>query len=255
MTSDALLDALQLPASARVDKRVAKSLLTEHGAPTAADKRLILDGIDEVRWVATCRPNTVAVAEFHDGERDYIEIAVLAVTLRREARISRLVELVHRAVPHPVLLVCDGAGVRLSVAHKRKALNELDKVVLDGDVVEVAWPDPAGGVRDSQLELAFLGSLALARQPAQSLLGVVQGWVAVLWAMQAARLTGELRLPATQSAAAERVALLAECRRLDAEVARLRADGQRERQLSRMVEINMEIQRLQAATLAAVGRL
>ena len=62
-------------------------------------------------------------------------------------------------------------------------------------------------------------------------------------------------MPATQSAAAERVALLAECRRLDAEVARLRADGQRERQLSRMVEINMEIQRLQAATLAAVGRL
>ena len=39
MSGDVLLAALDLPASSRVDQRVPKKLLLEHGAPTAADKR------------------------------------------------------------------------------------------------------------------------------------------------------------------------------------------------------------------------
>ncbi|HHF0830771.1 TPA: DUF4391 domain-containing protein, partial [Pseudomonas aeruginosa] len=51
-TSRALLDALQLPDSARVDQRVPKKLLLENGAPTASDKRLITDAIEEIQWLA-----------------------------------------------------------------------------------------------------------------------------------------------------------------------------------------------------------
>jgi hypothetical protein len=43
VTGDEAIAALDLPAAARVDRRVPKSLLLEHGAPTAADKRHIND--------------------------------------------------------------------------------------------------------------------------------------------------------------------------------------------------------------------
>ena len=36
---DALLDALGLPESCRVDQRVPKKMLVEYGAPTTIDKR------------------------------------------------------------------------------------------------------------------------------------------------------------------------------------------------------------------------
>lgn len=52
----ALLTALDLPASSRVDRRVPKNLLAEQGAPTANDRRKIQDGIEELSWVAASSP-------------------------------------------------------------------------------------------------------------------------------------------------------------------------------------------------------
>ena len=76
------LAALALPDEALVDKRVPKSLLIDNGAPTAADRRRIREGIEELRWVAALKPNTIGVAEFRDASREYLEIAVLELRLR-----------------------------------------------------------------------------------------------------------------------------------------------------------------------------
>ena len=80
MNGDALLAALDLPASSRVDQRVPKKLLLENGAPTAADKRLINDGIEELLWLAALKPTTIGVPEYRDDVREYLEIAVLRLT-------------------------------------------------------------------------------------------------------------------------------------------------------------------------------
>src|ERR1700686_2098003 len=118
-----LIAALDLPAAAGVERRVAKTLLHQHGAPTTADKRRISDGIEHLTWVATLKPTTIGVAEYRDELREYLEIAVLHLTLRTAAKVGRLVELVHRAVPYPVLLVAEqGERANLSLAHKRWSL-------------------------------------------------------------------------------------------------------------------------------------
>src|ERR1019366_9481006 len=103
MNGDALLAALDLPAGSRLDQRVPKKLLLENGAPTAADKRHINEGIEELLWLCALKPTTMGVPEFRDDVREYLEIAVLRLTLRVGAKTRRLVELVHRAVPYPVL--------------------------------------------------------------------------------------------------------------------------------------------------------
>lgn len=53
MTVSGIIAALDLPPGAGVVRRVPKMLLAEHGAPTAADKRRINEGIEKVQWVAT----------------------------------------------------------------------------------------------------------------------------------------------------------------------------------------------------------
>lgn len=125
MTGDEAIAALDLPAVARVDRRVPKTLLLEHGAPTAADKRRIGEGIEQVQWVAALKPTTIGVAAYRDDAREYLEIAVLRVMLRAAAKVGRLIELVHRAVPYPVLLVAEqGERALLSLAHKRWSQGE-----------------------------------------------------------------------------------------------------------------------------------
>lgn len=252
MNAGELITALNLPASAYVERRVPKKLLLENGAPTAADKRHINDGIEELFWVAALKPTTIGVPEYRDGDREYLEIAVLRFTLRAEAKVARLVELVHRAVPYPLLLLTQQPGqVVLSAAHKRWAQNEAEKTVVDGDVVAVEWE-----VRKEAPHLAdFYIALALERQPHGSLRALYQGWMDTLIAFKAARLTGSFKPTADPEQAAMRREALRECARLEAEMARLRAAAGKEKQMARKVELNMELKRIEAAHASARARL
>ena len=82
--------------------------------------------------------------EYRDDVREYLEIAVLRLTLRAGAKAARLVELVHRAVPYPVLLSTEqGERAGLSLAHKRWSQGEAGKTVLEGEVVAVEWDGAA----------------------------------------------------------------------------------------------------------------
>lgn len=247
----AVIQALGLPDSCRVEQRVPKKLLLENGVPTASDKRLITDAIEEIQWFAALKPNTIGVPDYRDAQREYLEIAVLVVTLRgtvKPASCSRLVELVHRAVPYPVLLLLvEGQTVALSLAHKRWAQNEASKVVLDGSLTSTllshATDDAAAR---SEAERAFVQSLSIAHQPQTSLHALYQGWMDCVQALQAAQWTGNYRTTATPEQAVARRQALADCERLEDEISRLRAQGAKERQMARQVEINLQLKALLA---------
>lgn len=273
MTVSDLIAALALPASCRVDQRVPKKMLIENGAPTAADKRLLNDAIEEIQWIAALKPNTVGVPEYRDEEREYLEVAVLSIATRgRHAAVdgegaaatanttattsakpvntTRLAELVHRAVPYPLLLLlATPEGVVLSMAHKRWAQNEVGKVVLDGEVATVV---AAGNLTPSH---PFMHSLALARQPQATLMALYQGWLDCLTALQAARYTGTFKAADDPTQAAARRAALRECQRLELEAARLRAQASKENQMAKQVDLNLALKRVQAGLTAAREQL
>ena len=261
MNSTELVAALDLPAASRVDRRVPKTLLLEHGAPTPADRRHINERVDELLWVAALKPTTIGVPEYRDAVREYLEIAVLQLTLRGEDGVgrvdtaaTRLVELVHRAVPYPVILVIEHDQARrvgLSVAHKRWSQAEAVKTVLDGEVVAVEGDAASGALRWP----AVAEALALGRQPRTTMYALYQGWRNTLIAMQAASVTGTFSAASSPELAADRFEALRECERLDAEIARVRVAAARERQAARQVELNLALKRLEASKTAARARL
>jgi hypothetical protein len=252
MKASLLLDAFDLPASARVDKRVPKTLLLEHGAPTPADKRQINEGIEQLIWLAALKPTTIGVAEYRDELREVLEIAVLQLTLRATAKAGRLIELVHRAVPYPVLLIAEqGSTVVLSAAHKRWSQAEAGKTVLEGDVVTVEWD----AEQDAERWPGFCAALALGQQPRINLQALYQGWIDTLLALQAAHVTGAFAVPSNAGQAGRRQGALQECTRLGREIARLRATAAKEKQMARRVDLNLQLKRLEAALAAAHANL
>ena len=268
-----LVESLRLPASCRVDQRVPKKMLAEHGAPTAADRRLLTDGIEELQWIAALKPGTVAIPEHRADGREYLEVAVLGVQVRathgKASQWLRLAELVHRAVPYPVLLIqalTPGAAaapeestptpptqLALSLAHKRAAQNEAGKVVLDGELIrsELLGTDPGA----ASVVGPLLEAIALDRQPHQDLMALYQGWMDCLTAADAARLTGHFRQPNNPTAAAAQREALRTCQRLEQEAARLRSLAAKERQIAKQVDLNLELQRLDARLKAARAQL
>ena len=237
-----LVVALNLPASARVGQRVPKKLLTENGAPTAADKRAINEGVEELVWLAALKPNTIGVPEYRNDVREYLEIAVLHLTLRAGAKAARIVALTHRAVPYPVLLLAERPeGISISAAHKRWSQGEAGKTVLDDNIVEASL-DAAPG---NSLVQAFFQALALNRQSRLSLHALYQGWIDTLLAFQAACKTGRFMLADSPASAAARHEALVACSRLEAEISRLRVVARREKQIARQVALNLEVKRIE----------
>lgn len=253
-----LLAALDLPAGSRVDQRVAKKLLIESGAPTATDKRHINEGIEELIWLAALKPTTIGVPEFRDESREYLEILVVSLRLRSGAKASRIMELVHRAIPYPVLLLTEqGEQTSLSAAHKRWSQGEAGKTVLDGEVIVAGDSSkPASDPkREAERWPAFREALTLARQPRVTLYALYQGWIDALLAWNAARVTGNFAVATDAEHAAARSEALRECARLDAEIARLRAAAAREKQLAKQVELNLNLKRIEAQLAIARGKL
>lgn len=256
MTVDGLIAALAIPPEAQIDQRVPKKVLVEHGAPTASDRRRINEGIDELRWFAALKPGNVGVPAYRDEAREYPEIAVLGVAIRTRGpgKTARLVELIHRAIPYPVVLAsATGEEVVLSLAHKRFSQGGAGGVVLDGEVV--ASPD-LGAIASASpgaIDAPFLQALPLAVQPRVHLCALYQGWIDGIEAFQAARLTGRFVPAPTAAAAAARRTALIEHDRIQKEIGILRARAGRETQMARRVEMNLAIRRLEVQ-LAEVGQ-
>ncbi len=247
MSLTVVLDALALPANAKVEQRIPKKLLVEQGAPTAADKRQIQDGIEELQWVAALKPTNIAVPAYRDAEHEYLEVAVLTAVFRQNAKVARLTELIHRAVPYPVLLVSsfrdgDTDSIAVSAAHKRFAQNEAGKYVVD-EILTTA-PMALDAVLPAATQ-AFLGSLALSGLPTRDLFQFYQGWIDGIVGFAAARITGRFALPESpEQTSRMRESVGIHLQTLD-ELSALRKQAGTEKQMNRLVELNTKIKRLE----------
>lgn len=231
-----------------MDRRLPKKLFAENGALTASDKRQLLDDVEEIQWVASIKPTTAGVPEYRDAARAYIEIQVVSIALRSEANIGRLVVLIHRSVPYPVFLIASHGGrVSISVAHKRTSHSQAEKVVIEGDMIDVDL-----GVADKvQCWESFLAALALPLRARINLFVLYESWAQALLALRAARITGSFSMSRDAEQAAARREALKKHAGLEERIIRLRKAAARERQLPRRVELNNELRKA-VAELSAV---
>lgn len=253
MSALELMEALALPTNSRVDQKVPKAMLSQQAAATATDRRTIREDVEGLWWLASLKPHTIGVPAYKEETREYLEIVVLRLQPRRaaksKAKITRLIELLHRAIPYPVLLLIEqGKTLSLSLAHKRRAQNEKDKMVL-----EEGYPHTTPIGADAPDD--FFRDLALSNQPQTNLFALYQGWLACLLALDAWRETGQYRSPQGIDQVSEKRQRLQQVRELTLEIDRLRKQATKERQMARKVELNLQIKQLEAERSALLEQL
>ena len=228
MTVETVVSALALPPDCRVDRRVPKTLW-----PSELREAVETD-IAELRWLAVLKPANTGVP----AGPEVLELQVIAAALAPAAKPARAAQRLHRAVPYPVVLVLQQqTSIALSL---------------------VTGPDDpiTCSLDDDQCTADWLATLGLAHQPRATLAAVYAAWVAALEALRAARITGHLDPPAAAPAgAAARRQALADHDRLEREIARLRAQAAKEKQIGRRAEMNLRLQRLQSEFAAARAKL
>jgi len=247
-----LLDALRLPDSCRLGKRVFKKLFLENAKLTPQDRRAFTNGVEEVIWEYTLKPSTIAIMPYADDEREYDEIAVLQATLKSPKNASRIAEVIQRSIPYPLVLVlrCEGQEL-LSLAPKRFSRSEKGATVAE-ESVTTGWMTLA---TTADFQLAFVDSIALDNLPQSNYLALHTALIDRVLALRSSCRTGEYHVVSDRVGQAERRRLLARADDLEGQVNECRTAINRESQFNRKVELNTEIKRLEARLAEVTAEL
>lgn len=239
-TVETFYDQLGLPEASLIDKRIFKRMVLDHGQLTAADKKTLSGEVTRLTWKYTLKASTVQVLPYEDDEREYLEVAVVEVVFRSRGRATRVAEMVQRAIPHPVLLVLvEGAGFGVSVAHKRFSRAEKGTIVAEDHLCS-PWMDQL----QSDTDRAFCKALALKNLSQIDFYALYRSMADAVLGRCCAELTGHFAVGVGE-ATTDRKVRLEQCHTLEREIASLRVSIRSEDRFSDKVELNTQIKRLE----------
>ena len=240
-TVGAFYDQLGLPEASLIEKRIFKRMVIEHGQLTAADKKALSEDVIKLTWKYTLKASTVRVLPYEDDEREYLEVAVVEVVFGSRNRAMRVAEMIQRAIPHPVLLVLvEGTGFGVSVAHKRFSRAEKGTIVAEDHLCSPWMDQPLGDV-----DRAFCKALALKNLSQIDFYALYRSMTDAVLGRCCAEMTGHFAVGVGEAAADRRVRL-EQCHTLEREIAGLRVSIRSADRFSDRVELNTRIKGLEA---------
>ena len=249
MSPKKLITALALPENCIVNQRIPKTVLTAQAATSALDKRLIKQGIEILLWIAALKPDTIGVVAYKNNFVEYLEVSVLHVIFRHDAKINRLIELIHRAIPYPVLLIVEhNLEVYLSLAHKRWAQNDTERMVL-----EEGFPQTT--IVSDNAPKDFFDHLAISNLPNTNMQALYSGWLDVVTALEAFYITGSFNLVNKLDKIPNRMAAIAHIKAIEYKISKLKKKAAKENQISRLVELNIKLKQLQATRQTLINKI
>ncbi len=243
MPKSPIYDYLAVPDSCGLGKRVFKKLFHEYTKLLAADKKAFSEDIERITWEYTLKPSTIPIQPYEDEQREYLEIAVIDVELSEQRRTARIAEVMHRAIPYPLLLVFRlDSCCALSTAHKRFSQAEKGAMVAE-DMILTRWIDMENS---GKVERNFLDSLNIADFPHTHFYAFYSALADRLLAFACSRLTGEYRMESQSTVERSRRERLAACHELEVQIEDCKAAIKKETQFNRQVELNTELKELQS---------
>ncbi len=238
-----LYSKLAIPETCHLGNRVYKRLFRENAELSVTDRKAFADDIDTITWQYTLKPSTIPIQVYEDDDREYSEIAVLQVNLKTLRRTARIAEIIHRAIPYPLVLIFAFEGsCALSLAHKRFSHAEKGATVVE-EFRTTEWIDL---VHPTPTQQEFLDSLTISSLPFTHFFAFYSGLVERLISLDCAHLTGAYVIGTTIGQRESRRKRLAICHALELEITEQRVSVKKETRFNRQVELNIKIKELES---------
>ena len=246
-----LYTAMGIPDDCRLGKRIFKKLFHENSQLGATDKKAFKDDINKVIWMFKLEPNSVSIPAFTNDEREYLEVAVLQVDCKTQKRSGRIAQIIHRAIPYPLMIVFSyESSILISLSHKRFSQSEKGAIVADefhnSDWFDLACP--------SDVQISFVDSLKLQSLPHANLFAFYSSVVDRITALDCARLSGAYFVERGDRQV-DRKQVLQECRELETQIAELRKELKTEEQFNRTFALSVKIKELEKQLQQSADKL
>ena len=245
-----LYKKMMIPESCRLGKRVYKKLFHENAKLGATDKKALQDDVENLLWQYTFKPTTIPIQSYEDDHREYHEVALLQVNLKKEKRVSRLCEMIHRAIPYPLILVFCFSNDQyrishqkclISLANKRFSHAEKEAIVAE-DFETTAWLDLSSPTEN---QTRFLESLDVSTWPHNHFFAFYKAIMDRVVALGCAEYRGGYTLETPNGLSVEkRSALVQQIEKLAQEITECKVKLKGEKNLGTQVQLNTRIKQI-----------
>ena len=233
---------LGLPEKALLQARIYKKQLLENADLTISDRKWINEEIETIEWRYTLKPATLAIPKYEDTDREYIEIALLHITLKTNTHVKRLSEVVQRAIPYPLIVVFEYAdSLLISLADKRISRSDSSKLTVE-QFFETGWLNDSAD--QPEIIAQFGSNLKFTKLAQLDLYAFYQSIITRFNALEAAKHTGKFTLTADVEADKLRQEHLQTLKQLELQLVSLKAQVKKETQFNRKLESNVQIKQL-----------
>lgn len=166
-----IIDIIKVPEKARADKnksmKISKAMFYSQAELDKAETKTLVNEIQSVQLLAMLNSYSIRVAPFVNEDYNITDIALLLVELKGRGREEKAANIIHAAMPHPLLIVFSHSNqVRFSTAMKRLNKNDASSVVIER-INYSPWIDPKYPL---PVQKNFLDNLALDTLPFDNLL-------------------------------------------------------------------------------------
>ena len=229
---------LAVPEPCYLGKRLFKKHFYENGQLNATDKKAFKEDIESIEWKYTLKPSTINIQIFEDDTHEYLEVALIQVTLSSNKRHSRIAEVIQKAIPYPVVIVFSyGSSIALNVGMKRINRADSNKMVVESyhDTGWIPFESP------EVWQNSFLDALQIKKLSFQNFFQFYQDIAERITAYNCAVHTGAYLLtPSAQGESVDRGEALRELERLERELCELRNKLKKEKNLGNQVQLNTQ---------------
>lgn len=138
------------------DSRIPKKLFYEEYDMSSSDKELFTKAIDKVVLEYMFSEDRVNIAAYKNDDIECEEVAVIRVLLHEDSKYKRICEIIQRAIPYSLIVICEyKKNVLFNAASKRINKNDAEK----NTVEEMIFTDWISLEKQNKNEKVFLESL------------------------------------------------------------------------------------------------
>ena len=252
---------MNIPETCYLGKRVYKRLFHENAKLSVTDKKALRDDVDTILWQYAFKPTTIPIQPYEDDQREYHEVALLQVDLKQDKRVNRLCEIIHRAIPYPLILVFHISSHQssiknqkclISLAYKRFSQAEKDAIVAE-DFQATGWLDLSG---PTETQAAFLKSLDISAWPHTHFFAFYKAAMDRVIALACAEHSGHYSLEIPNGFSVDdRVRKLKQVEKLQQEKSEIQGKLKKEKNLGKQVQINTQIKQITDHIMAVKAEL
>jgi len=230
---------LEIPDSCYLGKRIFKKLFYENTKLNATDKNAFVNDIEEIEWAYTLKPETINIQRYEDDEHEYLEVAILQVILKENLRYKRIAEIIQRAIPYPVVIIFrHDLSIALNLAFKRINRADQNKIMVK-EFHHTDWIDLKNPLAH---EIKFLEKLAIKSFSYNNFYEWYSDFLQRVVALNCAQISGNFELN-HEEPGIDRIAELEQIYNLEQKQTELRSALKKETQLSKKVDLNMQIKK------------